>query len=190
MKRRVVVTGLGAVSPLGNSAGETWEGICAGRSGISPVTKFDTTGFRTSIGGELKGFDALNFVNAKERRRYDDFIIYALASSEMAVADSGLQIGGAVGLRTGVIVGTGIGGLATIEKAKETLIKQGPGAISPFLVPGGLANLAAGQVSIRFGAKGPIRCTVTACASGADAIGGSFPVDLAKRCGCDDRRGD
>lgn len=171
MKRRVVVTGIGALSPLGNSAEETWEGLCAGRSGIARVTKFDTTGFKTVIGGELKGFDPGQFVGAKERRRYDDFIIYALAAAEMAVADSALRIDAADADRTGVIIGSGIGGLMTIEKAKETILLKGPDSISPFLIPGALGNLAAGQVSIRFGAKGPITCTVTACASGADAVG-------------------
>ncbi len=174
MKRRVVVTGVGVVSPLGNTAGETWEALCAGRSGIAKVTKFDTTGFKCGIGGELKGFDPIQFVNAKERRRYDDFIIYALACSEMALADSGLKIDPTNAERTGVIIGSGIGGLMSIEEAKESLLKKGPNLISPFLIPGALANLAAGQVSIRLGAKGPITCTVTACASGADAIGYAF----------------
>jgi 3-oxoacyl-[acyl-carrier-protein] synthase II len=176
VKRRVVVTGIGALTPLGNSAAETWNGLCAGRSGIAKVTKFDTTGFKTAIGGELKGFDPGQFVNAKERRRYDDFIIYALAVSEMAIADSGLRIDGANADRTGVIIGSGIGGLMTIEKAKETILQKGPDSISPFLIPGALGNLAAGQVSIKFGAKGPITCTVTACASGADAVGFAYRI--------------
>ncbi len=174
MKRRVVVTGIGAVTPLGNTAGETWTNLCAGKSGIVSVTKFDTTGHKTTIGGELKGFDPGSFVNAKERRRYDDFIIYALAASEMAVADSGLRIDAENADRTGVMVGTGIGGIMTIEKAKEAVLQKGPGAASPFLIPAAIGNLAAGQVSIRFGAKGPIACTVSACASGADAIGLAF----------------
>ncbi|MFB3926020.1 MAG: beta-ketoacyl-ACP synthase II [Syntrophales bacterium] len=176
MRKRVVITGLGAVSPLGNSAAQTWEGLCAGRPGIAVVKKFDASGYRTRIGGELKNFDPLLFVNAKERRRYDDFIIYALACAEMAVADSGLVIGRGNADRVGVIIGTGIGGLAMIENAKETLLNRGPQAISPFLVPGVIANLAAGQVSIRFGAKGPINCTVTACSSGGSAIGSAFRI--------------
>ncbi|HOD35677.1 MAG TPA: beta-ketoacyl-ACP synthase II [Syntrophales bacterium] len=171
MKRRVVITGLGTVNPLGNSVRDAWGALCAGRSGISPITKFDAADFQTRIAGELKHFDALQFVNKKERRRYDDFIIYALAGAEMALADAGLSIGDGTAERTGVIVGSGIGGLATIEKLKETLQRQGPGKLSPFAVPSVLANLAAGHVSIRFGAKGPINCTVTACAAGTNAIG-------------------
>jgi len=171
LKRRVVITGLGTVNPLGNSVRDAWGALCAGRSGISPITKFDAADFQTRIAGELKHFDALQFVNKKERRRYDDFIIYALAGAEMALADAGLSIGDGTAERTGVIVGSGIGGLATIEKLKETLQRQGPGKLSPFAVPSVLANLAAGHVSIRFGAKGPINCTVTACAAGTNAIG-------------------
>jgi len=167
----VVITGLGTVNPLGNSVRDAWGALCAGRSGISPITKFDAADFQTRIAGELKHFDALQFVNKKERRRYDDFIIYALAGAEMALADAGLSIGDGTAERTGVIVGSGIGGLATIEKLKETLQRQGPGKLSPFAVPSVLANLAAGHVSIRFGAKGPINCTVTACAAGTNAIG-------------------
>ncbi len=167
----MVITGLGTVNPLGNSVRDAWGALCAGRSGISPITKFDAADFQTRIAGELKHFDALQFVNKKERRRYDDFIIYALAGAEMALADAGLSLGDGTAERTGVIVGSGIGGLATIEKLKETLQRQGPGKLSPFAVPSVLANLAAGHVSIRFGAKGPINCTVTACAAGTNAIG-------------------
>ncbi len=174
MKRRVVITGLGTVNPLGNSVHESWGALCAGRSGIGPISKFDAADFHTRIAGELKNFDPLQFVNKKEHRRYDDFIIYALAGAEMAMADAGLSIGGAAAERTGVIVGSGIGGLTTIEKLKETMQQHGPGKLSPFAVPSVLANLAAGHVSIRFGAKGPINCTVTACAAGTNAIGEAF----------------
>jgi len=180
LRRRVVITGLGAVTPLGNSATDTWQGICAGRSGIGGITRFDCSGFATRIAGELKNFDPLTFVNKKELRRMDDFIVYALAAAEMAVADAGLVVGqgtggqrsGAVnGDRVGVIIGSAIGGLATMENEKETILNQGPGKISPFTVPAVLPNLGAGHVSIRFGAKGPIGCPVTACASGTCAIG-------------------
>ncbi|MEN6463592.1 MAG: beta-ketoacyl-ACP synthase II [Syntrophaceae bacterium] len=174
MRRKVVVTGLAAVSPLGDSLQETWSGICAGKSGISTVTKFDASQFRTRIGGELKGFDPLAFVSSKERRRIDDFIIYALACSEMALADSGLKIGPGNAGRTGVLIGSGIGGLATIEQEKDVLNNGGFKKVSPFTIPAALANLAAGQVSIRFGAKGPISCVVTACASGSHSIGEAF----------------
>ena len=147
---------MGAVTPLGNSVAETWEGICRGKSGIGKLTKFDCTAYETRIAGELKGFDPLQYVNKKELRRLDDFIIYALAASEMALADAGLTIGATEAERTGVIIGSAIGGLATIEKEKEAIFLGGPRKMSAFTIPAVLANLAAGHVSIRFGAKGPI----------------------------------
>ena len=171
MDRRVVITGMGAVTPLGNTVAETWEGICRGKSGIGRITRFDSTAFETKIAGELKGFDPLQYVNRKEQRRLDDFIIYALASAEMAMADASLVIGAGEAERAGVIIGSAIGGLATIEKEKEAVLLGGPRKMSPFTIPAALANLAAGHVSIRFGAKGPINCSVTACASGTCAIG-------------------
>ncbi|MEK7375430.1 MAG: beta-ketoacyl synthase N-terminal-like domain-containing protein, partial [Thermodesulfobacteriota bacterium] len=171
MNRRVVITGMGAVTPLGNTVAETWEGICRGKSGIGRITRFDCTAFETKIAGELRGFDPLQYVNKKEQRRLDDFIIYALASAEMAMADAGLVIGAGEAERAGVIIGSAIGGIATIEKEKEAVLLGGPRKMSPFTVPAALANLAAGHVSIRFGAKGPINCSVTACASGTCAIG-------------------
>jgi 3-oxoacyl-[acyl-carrier-protein] synthase II len=171
LKKKVVITGMGAVTPLGNSVAETWEGICRGKSGITPITRFDCVPFETKIAGEVKGFDPLRYVNKKELRRLDDFIIYALAAAEMAMTDAGLVIGGERAERTGVIIGSAIGGLATIEKEKEAIFRGGPRKMSPFTIPAVLANLAAGHVSIRFGAKGPINCPVTACASGACAIG-------------------
>ncbi|MBM4314145.1 MAG: beta-ketoacyl-ACP synthase II [Deltaproteobacteria bacterium] len=171
MKRRVVITGLGAVSPLGNSITETWEGICLGKSGITGITKFDCTTFETRIAGELKGFDPTRYVNRKEVRRLDDFLIYALAASEMALGDAGLVIGAAEAECTGVMIGSAIGGLATMEKEKEAIFLGGPRKMSPFAIPSVLANLASGHVSIRFGAKGPINCSVTACASGTCSIG-------------------
>ena len=162
---------MGAVTPLGNSVAETWEGICRGKSGIAPITRFDCAAFETRIAGEVKGFDPLRYVNKKEQRRLDDFIIYALAAAEMALADAGLVINGEGAERTGVIIGSAIGGLATLEKEKEAILLGGPRKMSAFTIPAVLANLAAGHVSIRFGAKGPINCTVTACASGTCAIG-------------------
>lgn len=171
MKRRVVITGLGAVTPLGNSIAETWEAICLGKSGIAGITKFDCTTFETRIAGELKGFDPTRYVNRKEVRRLDDFLIYALAASEMALADAGLTIVAAEAERTGVIIGSAIGGLSTMEKEKEAISLGGPRKMSPFAIPSVLANLAAGHVSIRFGAKGPINCSVTACATGSCSIG-------------------
>jgi 3-oxoacyl-[acyl-carrier-protein] synthase II len=174
MKRRVVVTGLGALTPLGNSAQESWEGAIAGKSGVGPITKFDSTSFNTKIAAELKNFDPLQFVDKKEVRRYDDFILYALAAAEMAMADASLTIPPEKATRAGVIVGSAIGGIATIEREKEVLLSSGPRKISPFAVPGILANLASGHVSIRFGAKGPINCAVTACAAGTSAIGDAY----------------
>jgi 3-oxoacyl-[acyl-carrier-protein] synthase II len=171
LKRRVVITGLGAVTPLGNSVAETWEGICAGKSGIARITRFDPAPLETQIAGELKGFDPLRYVNRKELRRVDAFIIYALAAAEMAMADAGIVIGAGDAERMGVIIGSAIGGLDTIERAKEEILLGGPRKVSPFMIPAALANLAAGHVSIRFGAKGPIHCPVAACASGTCAIG-------------------
>jgi 3-oxoacyl-[acyl-carrier-protein] synthase II len=164
------------VTPLGNSAEETWQSICAGRSGIGSITKFDTTDFKTKIAGELKNFDPLLYLNKKEVRRLDDFIIYAIASAEMAMADAALTIHSNFAERTGVIIGSAIGGLVILEKTKEILLRAGPNKISPFAIPSILANLASGCVSIRFQAKGPINCSVTACAAGTNAIGDAFRV--------------
>ena len=174
MKRRVVVTGLGAITPLGNSAQESWESAIAGKSGVGPITKFDSTSFNTKIAAEIKNFDPLQFVDKKEVRRYDDFILYALAASEMAMTDAALTISPEIATRTGVLIGSAIGGLATMEHEKEVLLQSGPRKISPFAVPAILANLASGLVSIRFGAKGPINCAVTACAAGTSAIGDAY----------------
>lgn len=174
MKRRVVVTGLGALTPLGNSLSETWEAAITGKSGIGPITKFDSSAYKTRIAGEIKNFDPLQYVNKQEVRRYDDFILYALAAAEMALADASLTIGSEFSERTGVIIGSAIGGLATLEEEYKTLLNAGPRKISPFAVPAILANLASGQVSIRFGAKGPINCAVTACAAGTSAIGDAY----------------
>jgi len=174
MKRRVVVTGMGALTPLGNSVGESWEGAIAGRSGISAITKFDSSAFNSRIAGEIKNFDPLQFVDKKEVRRYDDFAIYALASAEMAMADAELKISDDFACRAGVIIGAGFGGISTAHHEIETLIKSGPRKISPFAIPAIIANLASGHVSIRFGAKGPINCAVTACAAGTSAIGDAY----------------
>jgi 3-oxoacyl-[acyl-carrier-protein] synthase II len=171
LKRRTVITGLGAVTPLGNSVRESWENICSGRSGIARISKFDCSGFETQIAGELKNFDALTFLNRKEIRRLDEFIIYSLAASEMAVADSGLIINDGISERAGVIIGSAIGGLSTLEREKVKLLRGGPKKMSPFAIPAALANLGAGHVSIRFKTKGPVSCVATACASGTNAIG-------------------
>lgn len=174
MRKRVVVTGLGTVNPLGNNLKDSWAGICAGVSGIGEITRFDASGFKTKIAGELKGFDPLSFVDAKECRRLDDFIVYALACGQMALDDSGLTIDHRNAERAGVILGSGIGGISTLEKEHKVLLESGPKRISPFTIPAVLPNLAAGNVAIRFGAKGPISCAVTACSAGNNAIIDAF----------------
>jgi 3-oxoacyl-[acyl-carrier-protein] synthase II len=174
MKRRVVVTGLGALTPLGNSVQETWESAIAGKSGIGPITKFDSAIHKSRIAGEIKNFDPLQYVDKQEVRRYDDFILYAIAASEMAMADAKLKISPEISERTGVIIGSAIGGLATLEHEIKNLWENTPRKVSPFAVPAILANLGSGHVSIRFGAKGPINCAVTACAAGTSAIGDAY----------------
>ena len=173
-KKRVVVTGLGTVNPLGNNVADTWKNACAGQSGIGQITKFDTEGYKTTIAGELKDFDPTLYISAKECRRLDDFIIYALAASDMAIADSGLTIDDSNAERVGVILGSSIGGLSTMEKEKAILLNEGPRKTSPFAIPAVLANLAPGHVSIKYGLKGPISCTVTACAAANNAITDAF----------------
>lgn len=176
MRRRIVITGIGAVTPLGNSARESWKEICRGQSGISRITKFDATGHRTQIAGELKNFDPLNYVSNKELRKFDNFIIYALAAAGMAVSDAKLRINQTNAERVGVIIGSAIGGLGTIEREEVAILSGGPRKISPFSIPAVLANLAAGNVSIRCGAKGPISCPTTACSSGTNAVGDAMRI--------------
>lgn len=174
MKRRVVVTGLGALTPIGNSVTESWESAIAGKSGIGPITRFDASIFASRIAGELKHFDPARYVEKKEIRRYDNFAIYTLAASQMALEDAALTIGPDIAERVGVIIGSGMGGVQTIEDEIRVLNTAGPRRLSPFAVPAIIANLGSGHVSMRFGAKGPISCTVTACASGTSAIGDSY----------------
>ncbi|MGZ3597906.1 MAG: beta-ketoacyl-ACP synthase II, partial [Syntrophales bacterium] len=176
MKRRIVITGIGAVTPLGNSARDTWKAICRGQSGIGRITKFDTTGYKTQIAGELKNFDPLNYVSNKELRRLDNFSVYALAAAGMAVSDAKLCINEANAGRVGVIIGSAIGGLGTMEREKVAILDGGPRKMSPFAIPAVLANLAAGHVSIKFGAKGPISCPTTACSSGTNAVGDAMRI--------------
>jgi 3-oxoacyl-[acyl-carrier-protein] synthase II len=174
LERRVVITGMGTVNPVGNNVDETWAALCAGKSGIGPITKFDPGNQATKIAGELKNFNPLLYVEKKELRRLDDFIVYALACTDMAMKDAGLVIDEGIAERVGTIVGSGIGGLKTIEKEHTILEKSGPRRLSPFTIPAVLPNLAAGQISIRYRAKGPISCPVTACAAGTNAIGDAF----------------
>ena len=174
MKRRVVVTGLGTLNPLGNSVKESWENAIAGKSGVSVITKFDSTAYKTQIAAEVKNFDPLLYVDKKEVRRYDDFILYALAAAEMAMHDAALTIHPDISTRTGVMIGSGMGGAATMDHEIQLLHTSGPRKVSPFAIPAILPNLAAGHVSIRFGAKGPINCSVTACAAGTASIGDAY----------------
>jgi 3-oxoacyl-[acyl-carrier-protein] synthase II len=169
--RRVVVTGLGALTPLGNTTKEFWAGLCEGRSGIGPITKFDTTGFATRIAGEIRGFDPLAYVDKKEARRLDPYLTYAIAASAMAMEDSGLDVGRVDATRFGVLIGSGIGGISTLLDSHQTLLAKGPDRVSPFFIPMLIINMASGLVSMRFGARGPNSSVVTACATGNHAIG-------------------
>jgi 3-oxoacyl-[acyl-carrier-protein] synthase II len=175
-KRRVVVTGVGLVSSLGIGTEETWEGLLSGRSGIGPITRFDASGFSVRIAGEVKGFDPLRFVEKKDVKKMDVFIQYAIAASRFALADSGLEIGQDNAERIGVFIGSGIGGFSTIEREHAVLLESGPRRISPFFIPAIIINLAAGQVSIRTGAKGPNSATATACSASAHAIGDAMKI--------------
>ena len=174
--RRVVVTGLGALTPVGNTAEEFWASLVQGRSGIGPITRFDTTGFPTRIAGEVRNFDLLSFVDKKEARRLDPYLQYAIAASVLAVQDAGLDTGKIDSTRFGVLIGSGIGGISTLLENYKTLIERGPDRISPFFIPMLIINMASGLVSIRFGAKGPNSSVVTACATGNHAIGDAFRI--------------
>jgi 3-oxoacyl-[acyl-carrier-protein] synthase II len=176
LKRRIVITGIGAVTPLGNSARDTWTAICRGQSGIGRITRFDAAGHRTQIAGEVKNFDPLNYLSNKELHKLDNFIVYALAAATMAMSDAKLNINETNAERVGVIIGSAIGGLGTIEKTEQAIQSGGPRRVSPFAIPAALANLAAGHVSIRFGAKGPISCPATACSSGTNAVGDAMRI--------------
>jgi 3-oxoacyl-[acyl-carrier-protein] synthase II len=175
-KRRVVVTGIGMVSPLGNTTETTWKGLVEGQSGIGRVTRFDVTDYPCKIAGEVRGFAPEEWIEKKEIKKSDTFIHYAIAASQMAVDDAGLKVDPDQADRVGVIIGSGIGGLPLIEETHKKLLEKGPSRISPFFIPGLIVNLAAGHVSIRFGAKGPNSAPATACATGAHAIGDSMKV--------------
>jgi len=172
----VVVTGIGLVSSLGIGTEANWTALCAGKSGVAHITKFDASTFATRIASEVKGFDPLQFVSKKDVKKVDAFIQYAIAASQFAMDDSGLTITPEVGLRTGVCLASGIGGFGTIEREHKSFLDGGPRKISPFFIPSAIINLAAGQVSIRFGAKGPNSATCTACSASAHAIGDAFEI--------------
>jgi 3-oxoacyl-[acyl-carrier-protein] synthase II len=175
-KRRVVVTGIGMISPLGVGNAPTWQGLIEGRSGIDRITKFDASAFACQIAGEVKGFNAEEWIEKKEVKKSDTFIHYAVAAAEMAVDDAHLVVADCDDERFGVIVGSGIGGLPLIEEMHTKMMERGPSRISPFFIPGLIVNLAAGQISIRYGCKGPNSAPATACATGAHAIGDAFKV--------------
>lgn len=169
--RRVVVTGLGVVSPLGSDVETFWRRLVAGESGIGQVTRFDTTGYATTIAGEVQGFQAEDYLDRKEVRRADLFVQYAIGAAVQAVKQAGVSPETVDPTRYGVIVGSGIGGIATLEDQHRALLEKGPGRVSPFFIPMMISDMAAGQISIQLGAKGPNFCTVSACASGAHAVG-------------------
>ena len=172
--RRVVVTGLGLVTPLGIGTEESWSALKAGQSGIGPITQFDAAEHPTKIAGEVKGFDPEQFIEPKEIKKMDRFIHFALAASQMAVEDSGLNIDASNAERVGVIVGAGMGGLPAIERYTQICIERGPRRITPFFIPMVIINMASGHISMRFGAKGPNSAAVSACATGSHSIGDSF----------------
>lgn len=170
-KNRVVVTGLGMVSPLGLSMDATWDGIIAGKSGIDHITHFDASKMETRIAGEVKGFDVTNYVNRKDARHMDRFAQFAVAASVQALAQSGIKSDVSNQCDIGIVVGSGIGGLTTLFEQTRVLVEKGPDRVSPFLIPMMIADVAAAQVSIVLGVKGPNLCTTSACSSGADALG-------------------
>lgn len=171
LKRRVVITGLGCVTPVGNNVADTWGAITAGKSGIAAITKFDATPFSTHFAGEVKGFNIEEYISAKEARNMDAFIHFGIAAGVQAFQDSGLEVTEENADRIGVIVGSGMGGLPLIEDNKENLIARGPRRISPFFVPASIINMISGNLSIKFGLKGPNLSIVTACSTGLHCIG-------------------
>lgn len=174
MRRRVVVTGLGMVSALGTGVRKNWEAVCAGKSGIGPITKFDASPFPSQIAGEVKDFRSEDFMDKQQVRRFDIFIHYAMASARMAMEDSGLTINSGNSHRVGCLMGSGLGGLNMLEHYHKVLLEKGPRRISPFFIPGMIANMAPGQIAIEFGAKGPNISVETACAASCHAVGESF----------------
>jgi 3-oxoacyl-[acyl-carrier-protein] synthase II len=172
----VVVTGIGLVSALGIGTDTNWEALCEGRSGIGSITRFDASAFSTRIAGEVQGFDPLRYIEKKDVKKMDIFIQFAIAAADGAMSDAGLTITPANDTRVGVLIASGIGGFTTIEKEHKAFLEGGPRKISPFFIPSAIINLAAGQVSIRFGAKGPNSATCTACTASAHAIGDAYEI--------------
>ena len=174
MTRRVVVTGLGMVTPLGTGVEKNWEAACSGKSGIGTITRFDASGFQSQIAGEVTDFESQEFMDKQQIRRFDIFIHYAMACARMAMEDSGLKINASNSHRVGCVTGSGLGGLEMLEHYHKVLLEKGPRRISPFFIPGMIANMAPGQIAIEFGAKGPNISIETACAASCHAVGESF----------------
>ena len=174
MARRVVVTGIGLLCGIGRTAPEVWNNLLSGKSGMAPITSFDATGFPVTFAAEVKGFNPLDFMEKKEARKMGRFIHFALAAAHEALTHSGLKIGPSNAERVGVNIGSGIGGFDVIEREHSAMLQGGPRKISPFFIPGTIANLAAGQVSIRYGALGPNESTSTACTTSAHSVGNAF----------------
>lgn len=172
--KRVVVTGLGAITPIGNTLTEYWEGLLSGRNGIGPITLFDPSRHDCRIAGEVKGFDPHQYMEKKEAKRMDRFAQFAVAASKQTLADAQFALNDLNAEQVGVIIGTGIGGLKVLEDQQEVYLTRGPDRCSPFMIPMMIANMAAGLTAIHTGAKGPNNCTVTACAAGSNAIGDAF----------------
>jgi 3-oxoacyl-[acyl-carrier-protein] synthase II len=183
LARRVVVTGIGLICGVGNTTEEAWKGILAGKSGVGPITHFDASQFASRIAGEVKNFDPLQFIDKKEARRMGRFIHLALAATDEAMKSSGLQVTPEIDTRVGVDIGSGIGGFDVIEREHQILLESGPRKISPFFIPAAIINLAAGHVSIRYGAKGPNAATCTACTTSAHSVGDAFKI--IARCDAD-----
>lgn len=172
--KRVVVTGMGAITPIGNTLADYWDGLLSGRNGIGPITLFDASRHKSRIAGEVKGFDPQAYMDIKEAKRTDRFAQFAIAASKQALADAGFVINDLNAEQVGVLIGTGIGGLKVMEEQQEVYLSRGPDRCSPFMVPMMIANMAAGLTAIHTGAKGPNNCTVTACAAGSNAVGDAF----------------
>jgi 3-oxoacyl-[acyl-carrier-protein] synthase II len=173
-RKRVVVTGLGAITPIGNTLAEYWEGLMGGRNGIGPITLFDASRHDCRIAGEVKGFDPVAYMDKKDAKRMDRFAQFAVAGSKQALADAQFVINDLNAEQVGVLIGTGIGGLKVLEDQQEIYLTKGPDRCSPFMIPMMIANMAAGLTAIQVGAKGPNSCSVTACAAGSNAIGDAF----------------
>jgi 3-oxoacyl-[acyl-carrier-protein] synthase II len=176
LKRRVAVTGLGLITPLGTGVEKTWGALCAGKSGVRRITKFDPSAHACQIAGEVTDFNPADYIEKKEIKKMDTFIHYAVGASQMAVDDAGLKVTEENADRVGVYIGSGIGGLPAIEAYHKVLLNKGPARVSPFFIPMVIINLASGQVSMRIGARGPNSCAVTACATGNHCIGDAFRI--------------